>query len=87
MTTTCDTEPVTDSAPDPTLDRLRSFAARIAKAKQDVKDLERERDEEIVAVVETWPRSVSAAARAAKLSRQRVDGIWRLARARRNTQS
>lgn len=83
MTLTCDTAPVTD--PDPTLDRLRDYAERIAAAKKAVTDLEDERNAEIVRVVETWPEhgAIVATARAAGLSRQHVDRIRRMARARR----
>ena len=85
MTLLCDTAPVTDPAETPPFARLRTLAEEIAAAKQHVTDLEQERDAELFRVTSSRPRSITAAARAAKLSRQRVDGILRLARARRET--
>jgi hypothetical protein len=81
MTLTCDTVPVTNSPSDP-FRKLRDYAARIEQARQRVRDLEEERDEEILRVISRNPRSVTAAARAAGLSRQRVSTIRLLAQAR-----
>jgi hypothetical protein len=81
VTLTCDTTPVTE--PDPAFRRLRVLADELAAAEQRAKDIERERDAEIVRVTDAQPRSMTAAGRAARLSRQRVYGIVALARARR----
>ena len=82
MTLTCDTLPVTDVDP---FAKLRTYPARIAAAKKAVTDLEDERNEEVVRTLGNEPAygAITGAARAAKLSRQHVDRILRLARARR----
>lgn len=81
MTLTCDTAPVTED--DPTLDEIAAIAARIeairAEAKAVVHDLIAERNRRIVTYTARHPRSKTAAGRAAGLSRQRVDGIVRVA--------
>ena len=82
MTLTCDAVPVTD--PDQALARLSAYAQQIAATRKHLKDLEDERDAEIVRVIGDQPGHglIAATARAARLTRQRVDTIRRLARAR-----
>ena len=82
MTLTCDTGPVTDADD---LDKLRLWAEQIARAKKLVADLEEGRNAAIVAALGDDPEygAITAAARATKLTRQRVDTIRRLARERR----
>lgn len=87
MTLTCDTSPVTDSA-DPRFTRLREILAQLGSTRQRVIDLEGERDEEIARVIGDEPEHglIVATARAAGLSRQHVDRIRRMARAKRTGQ-
>ena len=75
MTMTCDTVAVTD--PDPDLDHLRAIVADLHRANQRVRDLERERNAEIVRVIGDHPPHgrIVATANAAGLSRQQVDVI------------
>lgn len=86
MTLTCDTAPVTED--DPQLARLREIAAKVAQARQHVTDLEAMRDQEVVRAVGERPENrrlpgsrglgrVSDVAKAAGLSRQRVNTIVR----------
>lgn len=87
MTLTCDTSPVTDSA-DPRFARLREIVAEIARTQERMGRLEDERNEEIARVIGDEPEHglIVATARAADLSRQHVDRIRRMARAKRTGQ-
>jgi len=74
---TCDTVAVTDPDPDPDLDHLRAIVVNLHRANQRVRDLERERNAEIVRVIGDHPPHgrIVATANAAGLSRQQVDVI------------
>ena len=85
MTLTCDTAPVTDPTTDhfTNLRRIADELARVREeAKQRIDDLERERDAEIVRAIGETPGygAISATARAARITRQRIDTIRRIAR-------
>jgi hypothetical protein len=86
VTLTCDTAPVTDPDADPRFATLRAIVDELDAARERVKDLERLRDEESVRVIGDQPGRglIVATARAAKISRQQLDTIRRLARAKQH---
>jgi hypothetical protein len=90
VTLTCDARPVTDQGEGQRddlrqYDKLRGIVSDLDRAYQRLKDLERERDEEIVRLIGDRPPlgQIAATAHFANLSRQRVNSIRQLARARR----